>query len=277
MGVIAANAVGVLRKNIERSTAMLLGPGFGLEDTTRDFVEGLIGSGRKSGRGAIGFVRPIPGETEAQQSSLPPLVVDADGLKLLARLQNWARSLPAPTVLTPHPGEMAILTGLSTAEIQADRLDTAERFAREWGHVVVLKVLYRSGLSGRPNHGHPGGDTGPGQGRHGRCAGRLITGLRAQGMDAFKAAVAGAWIHAQAGLRAAELGGSFCVGWRCFRRVVDDERAAKSGAEEEKDPVHQAGSFSSSVETDFVLYRRSGLLAGLFALGLFGKLFWSSR
>jgi NAD(P)H-hydrate epimerase len=192
---------------------MLVGPGFGLEDTTRDFIAGLIGGSRKAGRGGIGFVRPTPGDADAQPSNLPPLVIDADGLKLLARLQNWAGSLSAPAVLTPHPGEMAILTGLSTAEIQAGRLETAERFAREWGHVVVLKGAFTVVAS-------PDGSTmvipvaTPALARAGTgdvLAG-LITGLRAQGMDAFKAAVAGAWIQAQAGLRAAEaLGGSASV------------------------------------------------------------------
>jgi NAD(P)H-hydrate epimerase len=108
---------------------------------------------------------------------------------------------------------MAILTGLSTAEIQADRLGTAERFAREWGQVVVLKGAFTVVAS-------PDGATmvipvaTPALARAGTgdvLAG-LITGLRGQGMDAFKAAVAGAWIHAQAGLRAAEaIGGSASV------------------------------------------------------------------
>ena len=70
------------------------------------------------------------------------MIVDADGLKLLARCEDWPERLPAGSVLTPHPGEMAILTGLDTDAIQDGRLEIAERYASQWGHVVVLKGAF---------------------------------------------------------------------------------------------------------------------------------------
>ena len=208
-GVIAAEAANILLKNLDRVTTLLIGPGLGLEETTRNFIARLFRAGGISRRGTIGFVRPgIPVGNQAF-SSLPPVVVDADGLKLLSRLPDWPQALPSPAILTPHPGEMSILSGLPVTEVQADRIHVAERYAQEWGHVVVLKGANTVIAS-------PDGDTTliavatPALARAGTgdvLAG-LIAGLRAQGLDAFPAAVAGAWIHAQCGLKAAHFLGT---------------------------------------------------------------------
>ena len=204
MGVIAADAVDVLRKNLERVTALLVGPGFGMETTTAEFLSRLITGGSRSGRGGMGFIRSGRDQAKADQSGLPPLVIDADGLKLLTQVEDWRHHLPAPAVLTPHPGEMALLSGLSKDEVQADRVGVAERFSQEWGHVVVLKGAFTVVAA-------PDGQVAvipvatPALARAGTgdvLAG-LIAGLRAQGVEAFPAAMAGAWIHAQAGLLAA--------------------------------------------------------------------------
>jgi NAD(P)H-hydrate epimerase len=209
MGVIAEGAAEVIYKNLERATAMLVGPGFGTEEKTLSFLARLIGASRASRGGGIGFVSPGRVEPSGDALALPPLVVDADGLKLLARIQGWERYLPAPAVLTPHPGEMAVLTGLETDEIQADRLAVAERFAQEWGHVVVLKGANTvvSGPDGRTIV-IPVATAALARAGTGDVLAGLIAGLRAQGMEAFEAAVAGCWIHAQAGLVAEKLLGS---------------------------------------------------------------------
>ena len=97
------------------------------------------------------------------------------------------------------------MTGLSKEEVQENRQDIAGKYAKEWGHVVVLKGAFTviASPDGRttlipvasPALAHAGtGDVLAG----------LIVGLRAQGVDPFDAAVAGAWIHAQAGLYAAD-------------------------------------------------------------------------
>jgi ADP-dependent NAD(P)H-hydrate dehydratase / NAD(P)H-hydrate epimerase len=206
-GFIAREAAEVLMKNFERATALLVGPGFGMEDTTREFLEDLLAgkSAPKKASGRIGFLPEQDEKKEDAVTHLPPMVIDADGLKLLAKIKDWHKSLPAPAVLTPHPGEMGVLTGLSIDEIQADRIGTATRFAKKWGHVVVLKGAFTviatpDGQAAvipvaSPALAHAGtGDVLAG----------LIVGLRAQGLDAYDAAVAGAWIHAQAGLIAAD-------------------------------------------------------------------------
>ena len=133
------------------------------------------------------------------------MVIDADGLKLLARVEGWAEKLPKEAVLTPHPGEMAILTGLDIQDIQADRLGTAEKYAREWGHVVVLKgALTVIAEPGGQVRVIPVATSALAHAGTGDVLAGMIAGLRAQGATAFDAATAGAWIHAQCGLLAAE-------------------------------------------------------------------------
>ena len=68
-----------------------------------------------------------------------PIVIDADGINLLARNIDILKTVQAPLVLTPHPGEMARLTGRSVKEIQLHRLEFACSFAREYNVVLVLK------------------------------------------------------------------------------------------------------------------------------------------
>ena len=224
LGVISVNAAGLLRGNLKRTTAVVIGPGFGLENTTRDFVSHLLTPVSYATPSSIGFVKPKEEDAETQESDLPPLVVDADGLKLLAKVPDWAAKLPSPAVLTPHPGEMAILTGLEKDEIQADRLGTAERFAREWGHVVVLKGAFT--VVAAPD-GHtaliPVASAALARAGTGDVLAGMIAGQRAQGLEAFEAAMAGAWLHAQSGLQAqASLGNSAAVLARDVLEAVVD-------------------------------------------------------
>ena len=207
MGVVASNASEVLMKNIEHATALLIGPGFGTESTTKEFIENIL-SGKsvpKKSTVRIGFLHEENEKKDEASSILPPMVVDADGLKLLAQIKDWHTKLPALTILTPHPGEMAVLTGLSKEEIQEDRQEIARKYAKEWGHVVVLKGAFTAIASpdGRVTV-IPVASSALARAGTGDVLAGMIVGLRAQGLDAFDAAVAGAWIHAQAGLYAAD-------------------------------------------------------------------------
>ena len=215
MGVIAAGAVDVLNKNLERATALLIGPGLGLENTTADFIRDFLAGKLSVRRGTahIGFVHAESGQPQQPRDALPPLVFDADGLKLLAKIPDWPKQLPSLTVLTPHPGEMSVLTGLSVDELQQDRENLARRFAAEWGHVVVLKGAFT--VVAEPDGRTvviPVASAALARAGTGDVLAGLIVGLRAQGLEAFDAAVAGAWIHARSGLEAAEaLGGEASV------------------------------------------------------------------
>ncbi len=211
MGVIAADAAAVLLENTQRATALLIGPGFGIEETTREFIEKLLklkGAVKKKA-GGIGFVHAEGKKKEEKEVELPPLVFDADGLKLLAEIENWHELISEPAVLTPHPGEMAVMTGLSVAEIQADRLGIAKKYAQEWGHVVVLKGAFT--VIAAPNgetYTVPVASASLARAGSGDVLAGLIVGLRAQGLNAVDAAVAGSWVHAQAGLLAGEMLGA---------------------------------------------------------------------
>lgn len=133
-----------------------------------------------------------------------PLVLDADGLNLLAREQ---RCFTTPAVLTPHPGEAARLLEKSTAEVQLDRFASARELARRYGAVVVLKgagslIAHPDGRLDVCTWGNPGMASGG--------MGDLLTGviaaLMAQGCSAWDAARIGVGLHARAGDVAARKG-----------------------------------------------------------------------
>jgi hydroxyethylthiazole kinase-like uncharacterized protein yjeF len=204
VGVISADAARIVRQNINRATAILIGPGFGLEDTTREFLSKLFANGGLANKGNIGFIHGTKTNLE-NENIQTPIIMDADGLKLIAKIPNWPEVIPSPAILTPHPGEMSVLTGLTAEAIQANRLNIAKQYSMKWGHVVVLKGAFTVIAA-------PDGQlavvlvASPALARAGTgdvLAG-LIVGLRAQGIEAFQAACAGAWIHANAGLLAAK-------------------------------------------------------------------------
>jgi len=212
LGVLSGGAADVLRQELESAEALLLGPGFGQDPATAAFLARLLGAEEVSHRGRIGFVQ-ADGEVGRAGTRLPPTVVDADGLKLLVKIEGWPARLPAAAVLTPHPGEMSVLTGEAVADIQADRIGTARRWAETWGHVVVLKGAFTVVAA-------PGGEAmvlpfaTPALARAGTgdvLAGAIV-GLLAQGLPAFEAAVLAAFMHARAGeIAAAGLGTSASV------------------------------------------------------------------
>ena len=196
-GGVSPAAARVILDNLERVSGLLLGPGFGLASPTAEFMTRFLAGGQY----------PL------QPPAFPPMVVDADGLKLLARQENWAAALPPDTVLTPHPGELSVLTGLSRDEIQANRLEIARRYSKQWGHVVVLKGAFTvvAAPDGRTAI-IPVASPALARAGSGDVLAGMIVGLLAQCVDPYDAAVAGAWIHAQAGVRAATaLGNSACV------------------------------------------------------------------
>ncbi|WP_310550554.1 NAD(P)H-hydrate dehydratase [Paenibacillus glufosinatiresistens] len=133
-----------------------------------------------------------------------PLVVDADALNVLAEVSyaGWRRT--RPVVLTPHPGEMARLAGIRTAEVQRDRIGLAIRYAAEHGVTLVLKgahtvIASPDGRAFVNTTGHPGMATGGA----GDVLTGMIAGLLAQGLDGIQAAAFAVYLHGQAGERAA--------------------------------------------------------------------------
>ncbi len=184
--VIAAEASAAIAARLGGYDALVLGCGLGNAPATRQLVADLL----------------------AEQGALPATLIDADGLNCLAQLADWPARLPAACVLTPHPAEMARLCGLTVAEVLAQRWELARRMAAAWRCVVLLKGPYTV-------IAEPGGwlavlpvaTAALATAGSGDVLAGVIGGLLAQGLAPFQAACAGAWLHAQAGLRcAAELG-----------------------------------------------------------------------
>lgn len=175
-GAFAAEAADPALTAAATRQAVALGPGLGQQDGTGRFVRAFV-------------------------SACPvPLVLDADGLNLLAGDMTGLGLRTAETVLSPHPGEMARLCGVDTATVQADRMGLALEHAKAWNAVVILKgsgtlvaapdgqcVMNTSG-----NHGMAKGGTGD-------VLTGLIGGLLAQGMPAFDAACLAVFVHGRAG------------------------------------------------------------------------------
>ena len=115
------------------------------------------------------------------------------------------KQLGQPVVITPHPGEMARLVGVSTGVVQKDRPGVASRFAIDFGCVVVLKghetvVATPEGEVFK----NPTGNSGMATGGTGDVLSGLIGGLMAQGLNSTYAAVVGTYLHGLAGDIAAE-------------------------------------------------------------------------
>jgi NAD(P)H-hydrate epimerase len=180
-GFISETASETLLNHIHRFTAFLLGPGIGNQVSTRKFIEAMISTVKL------------------------PTVVDADGLRHLAQIEDWHKKIYPLAILTPHIGEMSALTGLSKDEIQENKNEIAVEYAKEWGHVVVLKGAFTviASPTGQMTI-IPVATPALARAGTGDVLAGLIVGLRAQGLDAYSAAVAGAFIHAEAGLIAAE-------------------------------------------------------------------------
>ncbi|HWR70131.1 MAG TPA: NAD(P)H-hydrate dehydratase [Dehalococcoidia bacterium] len=177
-GVVAEDAIEALRPFLANADVLLLGCGLGQSDAALALVKSL----------ARGTTR------------LPSLVLDADALNLLAKLPQWWQKLPADAILTPHPGEMSRLTGLSVAEVQSRRLSVARDSAMSWQKTIVLKGADTvvAGPDGRASL-NPSINPGLASGGTGDVLAGAIAGLVAQGLSLRDAAVAGVFVHSQAG------------------------------------------------------------------------------
>jgi NAD(P)H-hydrate epimerase len=167
---------------VKEGAAIALGPGMGQSDDTANFIDALLASSA---------IHAVP---------LKGLLCDADALNHLSRIDKWHERLPALTVLTPHAGEMARLTGLSIADVQTDRIGIALKFAEAWNHIVVLKGAYTV-IAAPAQRGIvlPFSNPAMATAGTGDVLAGCIVGLMAQGLSAFDAAVCGAYLHGRAG------------------------------------------------------------------------------
>lgn len=182
-----SDGVAVIQSALESSDALVIGPGWGLHPSNLGFLENLI--------------KAIPNGI--------PAIFDADGLKILSRITNWWKKIPENTVLTPHPGEMSVLTELKIKEIEENRWKIAEEYAQKWGVTLVIKGAMT--VVGTPSGQvfiNPIGDSALATAGSGDVLSGIIGGLLAQRVPSKKAAILGVWTHGEAGQKAHKTIGS---------------------------------------------------------------------
>lgn len=180
-GVVCEESAALLNQKMLGASAVLLGCGIG----TSAFARSLL--------------RRVAACTSV------PLVIDADGINLLAENIDILKTVRVPVVLTPHPGEMARLLHSTTEQVQKHRLEYAKHFAQEHGVTLVLKgsgtiVANADGRVFINTTGNPG----MAKGGSGDVLAGMIASLAAQGTPPYWAAVFGVFLHGLAGDRCAK-------------------------------------------------------------------------
>ena len=178
-GIISPEAAKIIHQQLDHYNVLLLGCGLGQSQSVIRFIVATILRGRQA---------------------LLPLVLDADALNTLAQIPSWWQQLANNAILTPHPGEMARLAGVSVDEVQSDRVGIARKLARQWHKTVVLKGAYtviatpdgKVKISPIANPGLATAGTGD-------VLTGAIAGLVAQGLSFYDAAALGVYLHGEAG------------------------------------------------------------------------------
>jgi ADP-dependent NAD(P)H-hydrate dehydratase / NAD(P)H-hydrate epimerase len=212
-GILSEEAVSELRTGIQDYDVLLVGCGIGRHESTANVITSLLLSGDR-----------------LEQTR----VVDADALNILGDLgldeQVWRR-LGDDVILTPHPGEMSRLTGVSVERIQRDRLATAARAARDWRKTVVLKGAYTvvAAADGRTAVS-PFATAALASAGTGDVLAGAIAGFAAQGLAPFEAATAGVYVHGKAGdLVAREFGDAGVIAGDVQQRLPIAIKEIKGG------------------------------------------------
>ena len=175
-GVLGSAAANDVLERANKADVLAIGPGLGISDSTQQTV------------------RDILAKCEV------PVVIDADAITALKEHTDILSKMTAPKVLTPHAGEMARLTGLAVEEINRDRISIAQKYAKEWQAVVVLKgaptvVACPDGTV----YVNSTGSKALATGGSGDVLTGIIAGLAAQGISLSEAAVCGVYLHGSAG------------------------------------------------------------------------------
>ena len=163
---------------LKRKKGLVLGPGLGTDSVT----EGLI----------LRLYREVP----------LPMVVDADALNLLSLFRDRIPHVAGPRILTPHPGEMARLTGKAITEIQADRIAAAHWLVERDTDSQIITVLKGAGTVICDSNGrwaiNRSGNPGMATGGMGDVLAGIIGGLLVQGYGPWEATCLGVYLHGAA-------------------------------------------------------------------------------
>lgn len=171
-GILGGSAAGDVLKNANAADVLAMGPGLGTSDSTQQAVREIL------------------------QKVTVPVIIDADALTALVGNTEILTQMQAAKVLTPHPGEMARLTGKEISEINADRISIAAEYAKEWQAVVVLKgaptvIACPDGTT----YVNSTGTSALATGGSGDVLTGIIAGLAGQEISLQEAAVCGVYLH----------------------------------------------------------------------------------
>ncbi len=180
-GKISRTNIPSLLLEAKKSTAVLLGCGLSVCDDTKALVKSFV------------------------ENCTAPMVLDADALNCIADNPEILKKRKSDIIITPHPGEMGRLCGITAKEVNAGRVDVALSFAKKYGVITVLKG---SGtVIASPNGQallNTTGNSGMATGGSGDVLAGMTAGLLAQGKSAFDCAAAAVYLHGLAGDFAAE-------------------------------------------------------------------------
>lgn len=180
-GTLSADAVVRIREMLPRMDAVLIGPGLGQSEGTLEVLRAVL--------------REYPG----------PVVVDADGINLLAKHKDMVRGRDGVTILTPHDGEFLRLGG----SLEEDALESVSRLAVDLGCIVVRKGHGTLVCDGTICYENPTGNPGMAVGGSGDVLAGMIVGLLGQGISPIEAAALAVWLHGAAGDRCAQEMGQY--------------------------------------------------------------------
>lgn len=174
-GTFSGESIPAIAKNVKISDAVLVGCGLGVNSDTQEIVDYLV------------------------LNCGVPLLIDADGINCLAKHIHLLKEKVCPVILTPHPGEMSRLTGLSIKEITSSPQKTAEDFSREYGVTTVLKGADTFITDGKTTFVSRAGNPGMATGGSGDVLAGVIGSLLCQGYSPLEASACGVFIHGTAG------------------------------------------------------------------------------
>ncbi len=178
-GTLSSGAVPEILARLPQMDAVLIGPGLGQSEGTLAVLKAVL------------------------ENAACPVIVDADGINLLAGHKDLLRGRSAPTLLTPHDGEFRRLGGI----IGQDRMASAAALARELGCIVLLKGHETYITDGAAHYRNRTGNPGMAVGGSGDLLAGMTAGLLGQGLGPMTAAACAAWLHGASGdLAAQELG-----------------------------------------------------------------------
>src|SRR3989338_7076519 len=180
-GTIDKSALNTLINFLEGKSAVLIGPGITTNPSTSSLIKNLV------------------------KKISCPMLIDADGLNIIADKIELLKDKPSPVIVTPHPGEMARMLNTTSKEIQTNRIEASRKLSAEYGIYVILKGART--IVATPEgevYINPTGNPGMATAGTGDVLSGIIVGFMAQGLSARDSSILGVYLHGLAGDIAAE-------------------------------------------------------------------------